>query len=673
MKWIRRLLKTSFLKFAAVGGAGTMTNLAVFLLLADKIHWNPLAASVISFCLAVSQNYLLNASWTFLRGDSSPASPRFSVRQYFLFVSSSLVALGVNLAVLYLLLRLFVFPLKIIPQAAGILCGMILNYVFSKTIVFKPFTMGSPPQMTATVESRLEKIVQVILFVVVLVYICNWAWNVLYLLWLPYPTEYRDLATIQLSRLFSSNENPYSLVNSPPFFYLYGFIFSLLVSPLVRLAEVNLVLLHKAMTLLCVLSASFLVSLEVRKNTKSLLLQIFAFALMLTSSWNAAPFIIRPDSFGLLIALLIVFILRRNNSLPVIALCAFLTIVAFYTKQYFLFIAAPVFIYELLRDWHKALYYAAACLLLGAGSFFLVRAVFPVFFYASLVAQAGSVGGPLRHLLLQSVAFAVRAWPLFLLMCYPVARKISPPTAGHRAGTETPNRGVGGTGSESDLRIYYLLFAVAVVCLVFMGKNTGAWLSYYYQLALPSMTIIALSMLARLEHGSYRVIFLFLITVVSLFNIPLELRKQKLAFFPAVPRSYEMSWQRAYTVLDQNKSPRMLLAPIFADYICRNRLEPVDNGNTEYNIRIESGSFTMKVLRLLLPDVNAHFTRYAAWRRTVSENVREKRYSIIAVAKNYHPLVDQDDLEKYYHQIYETDLHSAGEQNWTFAFWIPDQ
>jgi hypothetical protein len=66
MKWSRRLLKTSFLKFAAVGGAGTMTNLAVFLLLADKIHWNPLAASVISFCLAVSQNYLLNASWTFL-------------------------------------------------------------------------------------------------------------------------------------------------------------------------------------------------------------------------------------------------------------------------------------------------------------------------------------------------------------------------------------------------------------------------------------------------------------------------------------------------------------------------------------------------------------------------------------------------------------------------------
>ncbi len=80
----------------------------------------------------------------------------------------------------------------------------------------------------------------------------------------------------------------------------------------------------------------------------------------------------------------------------------------------------------------------------------------------------------------------------------------------------------------------------------------------------------------------------------------------------------------------------------------------------------------MKVLRLLLPDIGDQLGRYAAWRAQLSENVREKRYSIIAVAKNYHPLVDQDDLEKYYHRIYETNLHSAGWQNWMFEFWIPD-
>ncbi|OHE72268.1 MAG: hypothetical protein A2Z99_19715 [Treponema sp. GWB1_62_6] len=137
MKWIRRLLKEPFVKFAVVGSIGTITNLAVFHILADRIHWNALMASAISFCLAVSQNYLLNAAWTFSRGKSSPKHPKLSFRQYLLFVSSSLAGLGVNLAVLYILLRLFSFPFKTIPQAAGILGGMVLNYILSKGIVFR--------------------------------------------------------------------------------------------------------------------------------------------------------------------------------------------------------------------------------------------------------------------------------------------------------------------------------------------------------------------------------------------------------------------------------------------------------------------------------------------------------------------------------------------------------
>lgn len=134
--------------------------------------------------------------------------------------------------------------------------------------------------MTTSLGSRLRssgqvsiKIVRIILFVIVLLYICKWAWEVFCLMRVPYPIEYRDLATIQLTQMLSRNENPFSPGNSPPFLYAYGFLFSLIVSPLARLANVNLVLLHKVVTLLFVLCASFLISLEVRRNAKSLLLQ----------------------------------------------------------------------------------------------------------------------------------------------------------------------------------------------------------------------------------------------------------------------------------------------------------------------------------------------------------------------------------------------------------------
>ncbi len=137
MKWLNRLLTGSFVKFAVVGGLGTITNLLLFLLLADKLHWPALLVSVLSFSLAVSQNYVLNSLWTFSPRDWAATAPQLSWRRYFLFVASSLVGLGVNLAVLYLLLRLHPFHYKTIPQAAGILCGLVLNYLLSKRLVFK--------------------------------------------------------------------------------------------------------------------------------------------------------------------------------------------------------------------------------------------------------------------------------------------------------------------------------------------------------------------------------------------------------------------------------------------------------------------------------------------------------------------------------------------------------
>ena len=456
--------------------------------------------------------------------------------------------------------------------------------------------------------------------------------------------------------------NPYSPENSPPFFYLYGFLFSLIVSPLTRLPGLNAVLLHKLVTLLCVLGASWLVSLEVRRNTGSLLLQALGFALMLTSSWNGVPFIIRPDSFGLLLILLIPFLLRRNNSFLAVAVSALLTIASFYTKQYFLFVAAPVFVHELREDWRKAVCYVAVSLLAGAGSFFLVRSVFPGFFSASLVAQANSVGGPIRHLLLQSLAFASRAWPLLLLMCYPLGRRIFPRIAGRSGGNGAPG-----------LRIYYLIFLVAVVCLLFLGTNTGAWLSYFYQLALPSLIIISLSMLAKLERLRWRAAFLLLLAVNTLFFAADKIRMRSLDFFPAAPGLDEASWARAHALLDQNRSSQMMLAPIFADYICRNGIEPVDNGNTEYygNLRITEQTVTMKVLSLLLPDSDDQFDRYAAWRTRISENVRAKRYSIIAVLKQHHPLADGNELAEHYLQIEELQLPRTVEQAWAVAFWVP--
>ncbi len=128
-----RLVIEQATRFALVGGLGTVTNLACFFVMVDLGGVSPLPGAVVAFAIAVTQNYVLNELWTF-----NPAgSNRDSRRRYVKFVGFSMVALGVNLLVLKLLLDSFSFPLKVIPQAVGILCATGVNFAASRFVTFR--------------------------------------------------------------------------------------------------------------------------------------------------------------------------------------------------------------------------------------------------------------------------------------------------------------------------------------------------------------------------------------------------------------------------------------------------------------------------------------------------------------------------------------------------------
>lgn len=120
-------------RFALVGGLGTVTNLTCFFLMVDLGPIPALAGATIAFAIAVTQNYVLNELWTFNPGRRN----RVARGRYVKFVGFSLVALGVNLTVLKLLLDNFSFPLKVIPQAGGILCATAVNFAASRFVVFR--------------------------------------------------------------------------------------------------------------------------------------------------------------------------------------------------------------------------------------------------------------------------------------------------------------------------------------------------------------------------------------------------------------------------------------------------------------------------------------------------------------------------------------------------------
>lgn len=130
---IPKIIKKLF-KFGITGGLGTVTNLVIFFLLADLLKLPPLPVNIFCFFICSIQNYVINHIWTFkIENNGAP----LSLKLWFKFFCGSLVGFAINFSVLTLLIHNFQWPLYVIPQAIGILCGMIFNFIFSNFVVFK--------------------------------------------------------------------------------------------------------------------------------------------------------------------------------------------------------------------------------------------------------------------------------------------------------------------------------------------------------------------------------------------------------------------------------------------------------------------------------------------------------------------------------------------------------
>jgi len=117
------------LKFGLVGGSGYLINLAVFALLADGLGVHHVLAAVGAFCVAVTNNFVLNRYWTFGPGEG-PA--HFQAARFF---TVSLASLGLNIAVLELLISSHTTG-ELAAQAIAVAVAMPFNFLGNKLWTF---------------------------------------------------------------------------------------------------------------------------------------------------------------------------------------------------------------------------------------------------------------------------------------------------------------------------------------------------------------------------------------------------------------------------------------------------------------------------------------------------------------------------------------------------------
>ncbi len=117
------------LKFGVVGGSGYVINLAVFALLANAagIHHTP--AAIGAFCVAVTNNYVLNRIWTFGPGEGRVA---FQAAR---FVAVSIASLMINLVALEILVAGAGMG-ELPAQAIAVAIAMPFNFIGNKLWTF---------------------------------------------------------------------------------------------------------------------------------------------------------------------------------------------------------------------------------------------------------------------------------------------------------------------------------------------------------------------------------------------------------------------------------------------------------------------------------------------------------------------------------------------------------
>lgn len=116
------------LRFCVVGASGYVVNLIVFALLVHGTGMHYIWAAVISFGVAVTNNFLLNKYWTFRRHEERAHT------QGIRYLVVSLIALGLNLVVLEGLIAL---GLSDVPaQAVAVIVVTPVNFLLNHRWTF---------------------------------------------------------------------------------------------------------------------------------------------------------------------------------------------------------------------------------------------------------------------------------------------------------------------------------------------------------------------------------------------------------------------------------------------------------------------------------------------------------------------------------------------------------
>ena len=269
------------------------------------------------------------------------------------------------------------------------------------------------------------------------------------------------------------------------------------------------------------------------------------------------PFVVRPDSLGILFIFLAYSCLNFHKIIyKLIFISIFLTL-AYFSKQYFLFYLLPFFIYFLIKGY--AVYFSLIFLVIFIASNIFVLKYIPNYLFSTIGLQSQATGGSFKYSFIQMFYLIILLSPILIIF--------------YQNGLLKSKNLLSKAYQKSEFHlIHVIVVCTSIPVILVIGTNHGAFMSYHYQILLPSIVFIIFATFDKQIKNSN------ILTTLSIFLI---LQTQIITpVSKPILRALELHQELTKIVKIEKNEEVVFISPIFYGII--KDYKYLDNGNLEY-------------------------------------------------------------------------------------------
>ena len=491
---------------------------------------------------------------------------------------------------------------------------------------------------------------------------------------LPYPKELLEPSNVALTNLFIEGKSPYTLSSldwaTPAVNYDYPFLNSLLAAGIALATGCDAVTAHFVISISCILLSGLIGYRFVVKYAKTSVAPALAALLFMFCHWRFGYVSAAPDDLALLL-FLVTMMVATNPSVRYKPLwCAIGITLCLYTKQYMVFLSAGIFFYMFLYSKKEAIKLFVWTVVLNAAVAGIITYSWPLYWMKAFVfTYLGSFFGGgfklvtfLEQFKYILVSFAV----LFVILAVAFVAALKKRLAEKGEAKKGPRF------KENDIFTLCAVNSVVMIVPLFvLGRNDGAFISYFLQLWMPSVTVVTLVCFERMKPEKSSVIYGAAYAFIAAFLVYFGFGKLPLH----VLTSQEIAaWQQAYEYTARSSDE---------GYVFYSRALAYDgfarqNGDWFCGHDGEIGDHTVKYMEYMglstdrFPYVQKLVDQNTRYRKSVLDKVKDHEYSLITFEENgFYSIINDEVCEEAGYRRIDVLTLQVGNMPYDVAFYVP--